>query len=274
MFKRYRPFFRAGAMDTLAYKFNMFSWLIVSALQVLCVFFLWIGVYNSSTEEVIHGFTLSEMLVYAAFIAVFNFVTFAGDTMYSISQDIKNGTIAMSFVKPISYRVRYIFTTLGGFFMNMVMLGLPAFVLLYVLFSVLGYIVISSVWMFLLHLMLFVVAQLLAVLLYDCINYICGVLCFYTTAAWGMNAIKDVVINFLGGTLIPLSFFPGIFGTIVSYSPFAGLSQNPVLILIMKMDVVTALEKIALSVVWLCALEGIAWLIFRYASKKVTVQGG
>ena len=277
MFRKYKPFFRAGAMETLAYRFNIFSWLIVSALQVLCMFFLWISVYKSSSsgvDSVINGFTLKEMLVYTAFVNVFNFVTFAGDTMYSISQDIKQGTIAMSFVKPISYRVRFIFTTLGGFGMNMLLLGVPAFTILYVVFGVLGYIVITSVWMFLLHLLLFVIAQLFAVLLYDCINYICGVLCFYTTAAWGMNAIKDVVLSFLGGTLIPLSFFPGVFKQIASYSPFAGLSQNPVLIFTMKMDLLSALKCIGLSVAWLVVLELLAWLLFRQASKKVTVQGG
>ena len=277
MFRRYRPFFRAGAMETLAYKFNIFGWLIVSALQIICVFFLWIGVYKNSTggaNSVINGFTLNDMLVYVAFINVFNFVTFAGDTMYSISQDIKNGTIAMSFVKPISYRVRFVFTTLGGFAMNMVLLGLPAFVLLYVVFAVLGYIQIVSVWTLLLHILLFFVAQVLAALLYDCINYICGVLCFYTTAAWGVNSIKDVVVNFLGGTLIPLAFFPEGIGNVLNYSPFAGISQNPVLILTMKMDLLSAVKSIALSLVWLAALEGVAWLLFRKASRKVTVQGG
>ena len=264
-------------METLAYKFNIFSWLIVSALQVLCVFFLWIGVYNSSVDgvnSVINGFTLKDMLVYVAFINVFNFVTFAGDTMYNISQDIKNGTIAMSFVKPISYRVRFVFTTLGGFTMNMLLLGLPAFVLLYVVFAVLGYIQIASVGTLILHILLFFVAQVLAALLYDCINYIFGVLCFYTTARWGMNAIKDVVINFLGGTLIPLSFFPDGFSKVLNYSPFAGISQNPVLILMMQNDFVWAIERIGLSLVWLAALEGVAWLLFRKASRKVTVQGG
>ena len=274
MLKKYKPFFRAGAMETLAYKFNIFGWLIVSALQVLCVFFLWIGVYKNSPDKVINGFTLHEMIVYMAFINVFNFVTFAGNTMYNVTQDIKQGTIAMSFVKPISYRVRFIFTTLGSMFMKILLLGLPAFVILYVVFGVLGYIVITSVWMFLLHLLLFVIAQLLAAMLFDCLEYICGVLCFYTTAAWGMDQIKTTIITFLSGTLIPLSFFPGVFKQIVSYSPFAGLSQNPVLILTMKTDLISAVEFIALSVAWLVVLELIAWLIFRRASKKVTVQGG
>ena len=277
MIRRYRPFFRAGAMETLAYKFNIFSWLIVSALQVLCVFFLWIGVYNSSVDgvdSVINGFTLHEMIVYMAFINVFNFVTYAGNTMYEVVQDIQKGTIAMSFVKPISYRVRFIFTTLGSMFIKIVLLGLPLFVLLYVIFAVLGYIVITSVWMFLLHILLFLVAQVLAALLYDCLEYICGVLCFYTTAAWGMDQIKTTIITFLSGTLLPLSFFPNGFREALNYSPFVGMSQNPVLILTMKMDLLSALQCIGLSLAWLVALEGVAWLIFRRASRKVTVQGG
>ena len=261
-------------METLAYKFNIFGWLIISALQVVCVFFLWIGVYKNSPEEVINGFTLKEMLVYMAFVNVFNFVTFAGNTMYSISQEIKDGTIAMSFVKPISYRARFIFTTLGSMFMKEVLLGLPAFIALYVVFGVLGYIQIASVWTLLLHVLLFLVAQVLAAMLFDCLEYICGVLCFYTTAAWGMDQIKTTIITFLSGTLLPLSFFPGVFKQILSYSPFAGLSQNPVLILTLKQDWLWAIERIGLSIAWLAVMELIAWLLFRRASKKVTVQGG
>ena len=264
-------------METLAYKFNIFGWLIVSALQVACLFFLWIGVYKNSVngvDSVINGFTLKEMLVYMAFVNVFNFVSYAGNTMYEVVQDIQKGTIAMSFVKPISYRVRFVFATLGSMFIKIVLLGLPMFVLLYVIFGVLGYIVITSVWMFLLHLLLFLVAQLLAALLYDCLEYICGVLCFYTTAAWGMDQIKTTVTTFLSGTLIPLSFFPAGFGEILKYSPFAGMSQNPVLILTMKLDLLSVLQCIGVSLAWLVALEGVAWLIFRKASRKVTVQGG
>lgn len=277
MLKKYKPFFRAGAMETLAYKFNIFGWLVVSALQVMCLIFLWIGVYNYSeagVDSVINGFTLKEILVYMTFVNVFNFVTFAGNTMYSVVQDINKGTIATSLIKPISYRVRFIFTTLGSMFMKVVLLGLPAYIVLYFVFGVLGYIEITSVWMFLLHLLLFLLAQILAAMLFDCLEYICGVLCFYTTAAWGMDQIKTTIITFLSGTLIPISFFPGVFKQIISYSPFAGLSQNPVLILTMKMDVLSALRCIVLSLGWLCTMELVAWLIFRQASKKVTVQGG
>ena len=54
MFRRYKPFFRAGAMDLMAYKFNIFTWLIVSILEVAVVIFLWISVYKNS-ENIVHG---------------------------------------------------------------------------------------------------------------------------------------------------------------------------------------------------------------------------
>lgn len=277
MFKRYKPFFRAGAMDCLAYKFNMLGWLVVSVLQVACIFFLWIGVYKSSPngmDSVINGFTFKEMLVYVTFINIFNFVSLYSDTMYFITDDIKTGTIAMSFVKPISYRIRFMFTNLGSVFMRMLMLGLPCFVVTYAVFVAVGFIVVSSWWILPVHILLFFVAQLLAVMLKDCIEYIFGVMCFYTTAAWGMNQIKNVVISFLSGSLIPLSFFPPTFGKILQYSPFAGISQNPVFILMMKIDLLGALKCLALSLAWLVALELLAKGLFAVASKKVTVQGG
>jgi len=50
MFKRYKPFFRTGVIDFLAYKFSVFSWLLVTIFEVAIVIFLWIAVYNSDLE--------------------------------------------------------------------------------------------------------------------------------------------------------------------------------------------------------------------------------
>ena len=83
-----------------------------------------------------------------------------------------------------------------------------------------------------------------------------------------------MVIAFLSGSLLPLSFFPKTFGKILSYSPFAGLAQNPVLILMGGMDFLSALKCIGLSLGWWILLELLGKLLFNSASKKVTVQGG
>ena len=56
--------------------------------------------------------------------------------------------------------------------------------------------------------------------------------------------------------------------------PFAGMSQNPVLILMMKYDLAESLRCVALSAAWIVVLELFAKLLFSHAVRKVTVQGG
>ena len=277
MFKRYLPFFKAGAMDLVAFKFNIFSWLLVTSLQVVCIIFLWIAVYASSEfgmNSIINGFKFEEMITYLVMINIFSFVVFDGSTSWNINQEIKDGTIAMAFVKPISYRLRFVATNLGVISTMLLMFGIPGFSIAYIVFCLLEFIVIESIWMLLLHLGLFIISILIATMINDVINYIFGVLCFYTTAGFGLNTIKDVIISFLSGKLIPIAFFPAIFKDIVNFMPFASMAQNPVLIFLMKVDYIEALKMLGLSFMWIVILEFLAHILFAHASKKITVQGG
>ena len=277
MFKRYKPFFRAGAMDMMAFKFNLFTWLIVTVFEVAVIVFLWIAVYRNSIDgfdSVINGFSFKEMICYLVMINIFTFVTFDGSTLWTINDEIKNGTISMSFVKPISYRKRFIATTLGYFMVVELIIGLPCFIISYLIFYLIDFITITSIWTFLLHILLFLIAQLIACLLNDVINYIFGILCFYTSSGWGINQIKNVAVSFLSGSLLPLAFFPGVFGEILNYLPFSGMANNPIMILLMKFNLIESLGSILLSLTWLIILELIAHLIFNHASKKITVHGG
>ena len=113
MFKKYLPFFKASSMDLMAFKFNILIWLVISALQVVCVVCLWIGVYQSSingVDSVINGFTFKEMLMYIVMVNIFGFTVMDGTTLFIINEEIKDGTIAMSFIKPTSYRLRFVFS--------------------------------------------------------------------------------------------------------------------------------------------------------------------
>ena len=277
MFKRYRPFFKAGAMDMMAYKFNLFTWLIVTVFEVAVIVFLWVSVYRNSIDgfdSIINGFTFKEIICYLVMINIFTFVATDGNTLWVINDEIKNGTISMSFVKPISYRKRFIATTLGTLSVVVVIVGVPCFSITYLIFYLLGFIEVISIWVLILHLILFLISLVLATLLNDVINYIFGILCFYTSSGWGINQIKNVVISFLSGSLLPLSFFPGVFGDILKYLPFAGMASNPVMILLMKVDYIEAFKLIGLSLIWIILLELFAHLLFNHASKKITVHGG
>ena len=277
MLKKYKPFLRAAAMDMMAYKFNILVWVIVTIFQVACLVFLWLAVYRSSEGGIdasINGFTYKEMIAYVVLTTIFGFVTFNNDTMWYINQDIRKGTLGNYVIKPISYRGKFVASNLGAFLMMAVVFGLPLYAIALGVFIGIGFLPIISVWTFIAHIGLFLIAALVACLLNDTISYIAGILCFYTTSAWGLNSMKTTVISFLSGTLLPIAFFPPVFRDIVTYMPFAGMSQNPILILMMKYDYFESLKVIAIALAWLVVLELLAKLLFNHAIKKVTVQGG
>lgn len=276
MLRKYKPFLKAGAMNAFAYKSAIFTWLFISILQILCVVFLWVAVYQNSPDgmdSIINGFTFKEMIVYTVFVNIFGFATLGGDTLFIINEDIKKGTIDLAFTKPISYRLRLLSENLGNLFAVNLMIGIPGFVIAFIVFASIGFISFTPVSLFI-SIALFILAQFIANLLNDTISYICGVLCFYTSSGWGINQAKEVIVSFLCGRLLPLAFFPGIFGTIIGYLPFAGISYYPVLILIGKVDVLKSIHYVGFSLCWLILLNIFAKLLFNHASKKITVQGG
>ena len=277
MFKKYKPFLRASAMDMMAWRFNILVWVVVTVFEVACLIFLWLAIYSSSEGGIdasINGFTYKEMISYVVLTTVFGFVTFNNDTLWFINQDIRKGTIGNYVIKPISYRGKFVASNLGAFLMMSTVFGIPLYgASLGVLIGI-GFLPIISVWDFIAHIGLFLIASVIACLLNDTIAYLFGILCFYTTSAWGLNSLKTTVISFLSGTLLPLAFFPPIFKDIVSYMPFAGMSQNPILILMMKYDYLESFKVIGIALTWLVILELFVKLLFSHAIKKVTVQGG
>ena len=277
MFKKYKPFFKAGAMAQMAYKFNILSWFIISFLEWSCLIFLWFSVYKASAsgmDSVINGFTFKEMIVYTVFINILTFAVFVNETFDQISDEIKDGTIAISFIRPISYRGRFIAQNLGMVTTVFLILALPAIIISLIVFTKIGFLSYPSSQVLIRSIIFFFFTTFFAVLINDSISYIMGIMCFYTTQAFGLNQMRVVIINFLAGVLIPVSFFPGKFRDIVNALPFAGLAQNPILILQGKTGHGESFFMLAKNVLWLIVFEFLGWLLFKAASKKVTVQGG
>lgn len=281
MFKKYKPFFKTGIIGAFAYKAAMLTWFFISIVEVLCTLFLWFAIYKNSLTPVINGFTFEQIIAYFVFSNVISFCAFGGETLFTIATEIKEGTICMSFTKPISYRGKLLATTLGIVTVHFLILGLPLLIIGYTIFAILGIIKIISIWSLLFSFVSFFILMVCSVIIFDAIDYFVGVCCFYTTSGWGLNLAKNVIISFLGGAALPLSFFK--FGkvdlsVVMNYLPFAGLVQNPIMALLgdysNPQTYLNVLTTIGLSIGWVILLELLNVVFFKTASKKVTVQGG
>lgn len=272
---RYIPFAKAGMKSFLVYKAQIFMWLIISLIEVLFVVFLYQAIYRNSADginSVINGFTFYEMVLYMITSFVFSFVVFSSDTSWNIFVDIKEGTIANTLTKPVSYRLRHLFTCFGNVFIGTVFLMLPLLVIVYSIFIGLGYIDILISAM-ILNAFIFVLFLFVALVINDSICYFVGLLTFYTEHMFGLNMFKSSVQTFLSGVMIPLAYM-GIFGVFFSYTPFAFLNSTPVLILMNKVELFQMLIYLCVAIIWVVLIEFSNKILFNHCIKKVTVQGG
>ena len=69
--------------------------------------------------------------------------------------------------------------------------------------------------------------MIIAYIITFAINMMVSLISFYTTYIWGVIMFKSVVIGFLSGQLIPITFFPETIGKILKILPFSYTSFYP-----------------------------------------------
>ena len=196
----------------------------------------------------------------------------SGDTSYDIATDIREGTIANTLTKPVSYRLRHLFTYFGIVSLDYVIIIIPFLSVVYGIFIGTGLLQIEA-YKFIINALLFVLFSILAGFINNAISYFIGLMVFYTDHLFGLNMARNAIQGFLGGQMVPLSYM-GTLGVVFSYTPFAFMNSVPVLVLMGKVDIMQSLVYILIALAWIFIIELANKLIFSRALKKLTVQGG
>ena len=273
--KLYLPFSKAGIKIELSYKAQIVMWIAISFIQIFFVLFLYQAIYRNSPEgmnAVINGFTFYDMVLYMITSFFFSFVMGSGDTSYDIWTDIKEGTIANTLTKPVSYRLRHLFTYLGVLVFDYAVIIIPFLTIVYAIFISLGFLHVT-IGRFIINVLFFILFSILAGFINNAVSYFVGMLVFYTDHLFGLNMARNALQGFLGGQMVPLAYM-GKLGVAFSFTPFAFMNSIPVLTIMGKIDIGNILLYIGIALLWILLIELVNHFIFSRALKKITVQGG
>ncbi len=273
--KLYLPFSKAGIKIELSYKAQIVMWIAISFIQIFFVLFLYQAIYRNSPEgmdAVINGFTFYDMVLYMITSFFFSFVMGSGDTSYDIWTDIKEGTIANTLTKPVSYRLRHLFTYLGVLVFDYAVIIIPFLTIVYAIFISLGFLQVT-IGRFIVNVLFFILFSILAGFINNAVSYFVGMLVFYTDHLFGLNMARNALQGFLGGQMVPLAYM-GKLGVAFSFTPFAFMNSVPVLTIMGKIDIGNILLYIGIALLWILLIELVNHFIFSRALKKITVQGG
>ncbi|NYI39964.1 ABC transporter permease [Demequina lutea] len=253
---------RTAFRSLVAYQMSFLFGLLAAAVSALAMLYLWRSVLAAGARG---GFTWPDMKAYllVAFVAG-SLVSAYVD--YRIAGRIRQGDVALDFVRPVGYqRARFIETL--GFGVYELFTGVVVALVAAVAFGGIRGVPSGSI-------IPFVMSALLVLPLRFGIVYISGLVVFWTRNYIGVQAARIALVTLFSGALVPLALFPDWLHTIASYLPFAGMASTPALIYVGHLTGGAAWTAILVQAAWAIGLWLAGAALWSVASRQVTIHGG
>lgn len=266
----YGHFVRLAFLKFLAYRLRYYTGVVSYTIFVAGHYYLYLALYAGRAAEglpaQIGGLTVREMVTYVA-------VSWIGRSLYfnNISRDlarmVTEGEIAMHLIKPFHLQSVMMAEAVGEAGFRLLMFTLPIMVVVAPLFGVGGPPDATALgWT--------LVSFTLSLVIYSQLGFLVGCLAFVMKNIQGVLRAQMVGMDFLTGVIVPFTFFPGWFQSVVAWLPFQCIGYVPVMIYLGKRQGEDVASGLLLQVGWALALGLAARLVWRQATRRLTVQGG
>lgn len=265
--KAYLPFTMNTFQMLLSYKANVIIFMLGEWIMITVSFFLWKAIFSSSPDKVINGFTLNEMILYVLISFLTTLMT-SVDISFDIAREVKDGTIAINLIRPISYEKRMLFQALGGVLYNFVIIFVAAFTVVNLFFRF----DLGSVDFF--NILLYTLSMGMGIVINFYFSYTFGLLSFKITNMWGLSQIVGAIMQLFSGALIPIVFFPAFFQNIIRALPFSSVVYTPTMIYLGKLAGIEALKALSLQLAWIIVMIMISRFMWKSMVKSLTILGG
>jgi len=260
----YLELMRLEFVNNLAYRSTYFTGIFNYSIQIGAYFFLWDAIY--AERRVLGGLNKEEMLTYVIVAWVVRSFYFS-NLDRRVSEEIREGKIALELIRPYSYQMVKYARALGEACFRALFFALPAGVFIFLLRPF----VLPPNWQ---NGLLFLLTIVGSFIITAQMSLMAGILAFFTQSTSGIYRAKRVVLDLFSGLLLPISFYPEWARDIIAWFPFQTISYMPNMIYLGKINGWAALQVIWLQVFWISVLGFAAFWLWRFVVKHVVIQGG
>ncbi len=247
----------------LAYSLWVWVSLILNTITLTIFVFFWRAVYSNTAT--IGGLDLQTTLNYILLTQIF--LPLSDENMiFEMGYNLREGGIAHVLLRPLDFQLSYYVQSMAKLGTDLI-LQIPLALVATFLFG-LKWPTDPLVWL------VFIVSAILGRTVFYFFDFMLGCLTFYTTEVWGLGVLVFGLGLFFSGSLIPLVMLPAWLQNVVYSFPFAQALYVPLSLLSGIQPLSAAPRLLLIQIIWLIALLLISRLIFKFAIRKVTVQGG
>jgi ABC-2 type transport system permease protein len=264
LFGAYLDFIRIRFLTMLAYRVNYYTGILIYSLNIGVNYFTWQAIFGDGSS--LGGFTAAQMTSYVA-------VSWMARAFYfnnldrEISTDIRDGSIAIQFIRPYNYVLVKMMQGLGEGIFRFMLFMIPGMAIAMLLFPV-QLPTEPAAWAG------FLVMLFFSFLINSQINVITGLSAFFVENNEGMMRMKRVIVDLFSGLIIPISLFPGWLSSVLKLLPFQAITYLPGSVFTGRVVGVGIWNVLGIQIFWFLALLiPIVWL-YHAARQRLFVQGG
>ena len=262
--RKFRALIKGGLKTGFAYRFHYIVSIFLAPISLIIYYFLWSSIFSYSGATVIRGFTLQDMISYFAISMVVGFFTWSGIDEW-LEHDIRHGHLITALLKPIHFLNWNYFFEFGLNILSILLEMIPVVGIAIIFFGLTLAPPLTIVY--------FLISIFLASMIYTTISFCVGLVAFWFKRISGIRRLKRVVLSFLSGGMIPLTFFPEKYQTISKFLPFQYTRYEPISIYLGKYSIAGMTQIVLIQLVWAVALLGLGLLVWNKAFKKFAGAG-
>lgn len=247
----------------LAYSLWFWASLVLNMITVTIFVFFWRAVYADTNT--IAGLDLQQTLTYIMLAQIF--APLAGMNMiFEFGYNLREGGIAHVLLRPVDIQGSY-FGQYFAILLTELAMQIPLAIAVTLIYK-LQWPTDPAVWA------AFLISAILGRSVLFFFDWILAALTFYTTEVWGLGVMVYGIGLFFSGSLIPLAMLPGALQVFATMTPFAQALYIPLSILSGVTSLSDAPRLWLIQAIWMVSLLLLSRLVFKFAVRKVTVQGG
>jgi ABC-2 type transport system permease protein len=261
--KTYAALISTAARQQTTYRAELFSRVVSMAIFMAVFMALWSTAFRTSGNQVISGFSFQMMIWYL--IMTETMVLSTSRIFLEISESVKNGELAYSLVRPVSYPVLQVMQSLGNSvprFLTNLTTGVA------VVWPVLGTVA-GSIEGFCAFLVLAIFGLLLDALL----ALLIGLTAFWIEDVTPVYWIYQKLLFTVGGMLVPLDFFPEWLRGVVDHLPFRLVVYAPAKMFV-AFDFGAFCKTVAQDCIYVAIISFVLWAVWQAARRRMVIQGG
>lgn len=250
-------------LDQLEYPGEVFYQLSLALVPLIVAIYLWLAVYQQG--KVFGNFNLSSMITY--YVVVMFLDRLLGHPAFMISEMVENGELSSFLVKPFHF-LKYVFVRSLTKRVTNIIISLPVLVILLILLR--QYLIFPPN----LHsIILFGISCIIAIILFYLLGILLGLVSMWTLEIGSIFYFYHGALGFLGGSMLPLSFFPAAFSNVLTYLPFKYLYYFPAQIYLGNISVEQISQGFVVAGFWIIVLYLTVTLVFKMGLRRYSSFG-